>query len=256
MGSDIKVGKPSAIVTGANRGIGFETCRRLAMIGMRVFLACRDSVKGEAAAETLRKEKATTGGSLDVSFVKWDAEDPTSTSKLVADVTGLTSRIDVLVNNAGVMLDKPAKAGGVASALDCSPELFQRTLQINTLAPFVLIQHVLPHMLRQGHGRIVNVSSGMGQLLEMAGGWPAYRMSKTGLNAATRIFAAELSHLGPSAQDVLVNSCCPGWVKTDMGGPSATRTVEQGADTIVWLATLPTGGPSGGFFRDRRPLAW
>jgi len=111
-------------------------------------------------------------------------------------------------------------------------------------------------MLRQGHGRIVNVSSGMGQLSEMAGGWPAYRMSKTALNAATRIFAAELSQLGPPAQDILINSCCPGWVKTDMGGPSATRTVEQGADTIVWLASLPAGGPNGGFFRDRRPLAW
>jgi NAD(P)-dependent dehydrogenase (short-subunit alcohol dehydrogenase family) len=243
-----------AVVTGGNRGIGFETCRRLAIAGMRVFLASRDASKGQAAADILSRERASGGGSLDVTHVLWDAEVPESSSKLVSTVVNAAGRLDVLVNNAGVMLDKPAKAGGVASAQEVTLELISQTFQINTLAPFGLVQQVMPHMLRQGHGRIVNVSSGMGQLSEMAGGWPGYRMSKTALNAATRIFAAELAQFG--AQDILINSCCPGWVKTDMGGPSANRTVEQGTDTIIWLATLPPGGPSGGFFRDRRPLAW
>jgi NAD(P)-dependent dehydrogenase (short-subunit alcohol dehydrogenase family) len=106
-------------------------------------------------------------------------------------------------------------------------------------------------MNRNGYGRIVNVSSGQGQLSDMGVGTPAYRVSKTALNALTRTLAAELKGSG-----ILVNSMCPGWVRTDMGGAGAPRTVEQGADTAVWLATLPDDGPSGGFFRDRRPIPW
>jgi NAD(P)-dependent dehydrogenase (short-subunit alcohol dehydrogenase family) len=119
------------------------------------------------------------------------------------------------------------------------------------MGPFQLIQKLGPMMRKARYGRIVNLSSGMGQLTEMNGGYPAYRVSKTALNALTRIFSEELLESG-----VLVNSACPGWVKTDMGGPNADRSVEEGADTIVWLATLPEGGPTGAFFRDREKIDW
>jgi NAD(P)-dependent dehydrogenase (short-subunit alcohol dehydrogenase family) len=125
------------------------------------------------------------------------------------------------------------------------------TFKTNTLGPLQLIQAVVPHMKARGYGRIVNLSSGAGQLADMGGGFPAYRMSKAALNALTRIAAAEL---GPG--DIKINAMCPGWVKTAMGGPGATRSVEKGAETAVWLATLPADGPTGGFFRDRKPIPW
>jgi NAD(P)-dependent dehydrogenase (short-subunit alcohol dehydrogenase family) len=106
-------------------------------------------------------------------------------------------------------------------------------------------------MRRNGYGRVVNISSGMGQLSDMGGHSPSYRVSKTGLNALTRMLTAELGE-----ENILVNSVCPGWVRTDMGGPNARRSVEQGAETPVWLATLPDDGPRGGFFRDRKPIPW
>ena len=122
-------------------------------------------------------------------------------------------------------------------------------LATNLIGPFLLCQTLIP--LMQGRGRVVNVSSGMGQLSEMGGGFPAYRMSKAGLNALTRIFARELEGTG-----VKVNAVCPGWVRTDMGGAGAARSVEEGVATTVWLATLPDDGPSGGLFRDRKPIPW
>jgi len=114
-----------------------------------------------------------------------------------------------------------------------------------------MIRTFMPLMKKRKYGRIVNVSSGMGQLSEMGGGYPAYRISKAALNALTRIVSEELKGEG-----ILVNSACPGWVRTEMGGPQGQRTPEQGADTIIWLATLPDDGPTGGFFRDRKPIAW
>jgi len=135
--------------------------------------------------------------------------------------------------------------------LDSSPATFRETLETNFFGALLLIQALAPLMRKGGYGRIVNVSSGQGQLADMAAGTPAYRVSKTALNALTRTCAAELSGSG-----ILVNSMCPGWVRSDMGGPSAPRTLAQGADTAVWLATLPADGPSGGFFRDRKPIPW
>lgn len=155
-------------------------------------------------------------------------------------------RCDVLVNNAGVMADPRG-----SRVLDSRPATYRETFETNLLGPLMLIQALVPLMKKGGYGRIVNLSSGQGQLSDMGAGTPAYRISKTALNALTRTCAAELSGGG-----ILVNSVCPGWVKTDMGGPSAPRTVAQGADTAVWLATLPEGGPSGGFFRDRKPIPW
>jgi NAD(P)-dependent dehydrogenase (short-subunit alcohol dehydrogenase family) len=230
-----------AIVTGGNRGLGLETCRQLAVLGFRVVLTSRNPKLGEAAVAALRESGLT------VVAHQLDVTDPLSVERLVADVDAAYDRIDVLVNNAGVAL-RPADDLGT---LQVDIETIRQTLEVNTLAPLRLCQAVVPVMRRGGYGRVVNVSSGMGQLDDMENGWPAYRISKTALSAVTRLVAREVS-----GANVLVNAVCPGWVRTDMGGSSATRSVEEGAAGIVWAATLPDRGPSGSFFRDGRPIPW
>ena len=158
-------------------------------------------------------------------------------------------RIDVLVNNAGIL--KEGFSPEDASVFEAPIDLVMQTFATNTVGPLRLIEAIVPGMRERGYGRVVNLSSGAGQLSDMGSGFPAYRMSKAALNALTRLTAAEL---GPGG--VKINAMCPGWVRTDMGGPNATRTVEKGAETAVWLATLPADGPSGGFFRDRKPIPW
>ncbi len=232
-----------ALITGANRGIGFEILRQLARRGVVTVLASRDLEKGKAAAATLASE------GLDPAVVALDVADGDSVRDGVASVVDLYGRIDVLVNNAGILLEGFTPED--ASVFDAPIERVRETLEVNTIGPLRLIQAVVPRMKTQGYGRIVNLSSGAGQLADMEGGYPAYRMSKAALNALTRITAAEL---GPG--DIKINAMCPGWVKTEMGGPNATRTVEKGAETAVWLATLPDDGPTGGFFRDMKPIAW
>jgi len=230
-----------AVVTGGNRGIGFEICRQLAKVGgMHVVLAARDGKKGETAAQKLRDE------GLDVESHALDVTSEASIRSFTGWLTGGHRRCDILVNNAGVMLDPRG-----SRVLDSKLVTWRDTLETNLIGPLLLAQALVPLMKRNGYGRIVNVSSGQGQLSDMGVGTPAYRVSKTALNALTRTLAAELKGSG-----ILVNSMCPGWVRTDMGGAGAPRTVEQGADTAVWLATLPDDGPSGGFFRDRRPIPW
>jgi len=232
-----------ALVTGANRGIGFEIARELARLGYLVALGSRDAAKGQAAADQLR------GEGIEVPVIELDASDPASCKKAVDDVLSMLGRIDVLVNNAGVFLEKTAT--GESSALDVRPETVMATLRTNLIGPLALIQAVVPAMRKQAYGRIVNLSSGLGQLSEMGGSFAGYRMSKTALNALTRTMAAELSE-----DPIKINAMCSGWVRTDMGGPEATRTVEQGAETAVWLAMLEEDGPTGGFFRDKAPIAW
>ena len=234
----------TALVTGANRGLGFEASRQLARAGYRVLLAARDPGKAEAAAKRLRGEK------LEALALELDVTSDATFAQLKAIGT-----VDALVNNAGVMLesdDNPLAAGLLSrSALDVAPALVRETFETNTLGAYRVIQAVAPGMRERGYGRIVNVSSGLGQLDDMGGGYPAYRVSKTALNALTRIFASELRGTG-----VLVNSVCPGWVKTDMGGPQAKLAPEEGVKTIVWAATLPDDGPTGGFFRALKPIPW
>lgn len=230
-----------AVVTGASRGIGLEICRQLARHGgIRVVLTAREEARASAAARALR------AAGLHVDFHRLDVTREPEIRALSAHLESAYGRCDILVNNAGVLLDPRG-----SRALDSRVQTYLDTLAVNFFGPLLLAQALVPLMRRHGYGRIVNVASGLGQLAEMGSGTPAYRVSKAALNALTRMLAAELSGDG-----ILVNSMCPGWVRTDMGGPNAPRTVEQGADTAVWLATLPEGGPTGGFFRDRKPIAW
>ena len=225
----------TALVTGGNRGIGFEACRQLARAGLRVVLTARDPGRGEEAAEALRDE------GLDVSFEALDVTDGGSVEACARRLSEAATEIDVLVNNAGVY---PTE--GVFSV---DEETFRRALEINTLGPFRTCRAFVPAMVRRGYGRIVNVSSGGGSFGEGIGP-VAYGASKAAQNALTVKVA------GAVRGDVKANAMCPGWVRTDMGGAGAPRSPEQAADTLVWLATLPSDGPNGGFFRDRKPIPW
>lgn len=228
-----------AIVTGGNRGIGLEIGRQLARQGLRVLLAARDRALGERAVGALRNE------GLDVDFHRLDVTDQTSVRRLVKDVADRVGRADVLVNNAAIYVDRSL------SAVEVDLALVRQTMETNFYGPLRLCRLFVPLMQRQGYGRIVNVSSRMGSLHHMGAGALAYRASKTALNALTRVLAADLRET-----NILVNSVDPGWVRSAMGGAHATRSVQEGADTAVWLATLSDDGPTGGFFRDRQPLQW
>jgi NAD(P)-dependent dehydrogenase (short-subunit alcohol dehydrogenase family) len=227
-----------ALVTGANRGIGLEVCRQLAQRGLRVVLTARNERAGQNAAQRLA------GEGLDVAFFPLDVTDPAAAAAARAWVEERYGRLDVLVNNAAVFLDDNV------SVFDVPLMAFSETMAINLYGPLHLCRAFVPGMRQRGYGRVVNVSSEMGQLSTMGGRSAAYSISKTALNALTRVVAAEA---GPA---VKVNAVCPGWVRSDMGGPHASLSLAEGADTIVWLATLPDSGPSGGFFQERRPIAW
>jgi NAD(P)-dependent dehydrogenase (short-subunit alcohol dehydrogenase family) len=225
-----------AVVTGGNRGIGLEVSRQLAAKGLKVVLTARDLGKAREAAMSLPGDAVPFG--LDVT-------DPEGPGRLLEFADRDLGGVDVLVNNAGVFLDRDF--GG----LNLPMQVLRDTLEVNLVGPWQLTEAVVPGMRQRGYGRVVNVSSGMGAMSEMSGGYAAYRVSKGSLNALTRILADELR-----GTNVLVNAACPGWVQTEMGGPRAPRPVAEGADTLVWLATLPDGGPTGAFFRDRRQISW
>jgi NAD(P)-dependent dehydrogenase (short-subunit alcohol dehydrogenase family) len=230
-----------ALVTGANRGIGREVARQLAGRGYEVLLSARDGEQARAAAEELTR---STGGILRP--LTLDVSDPNSIAAAAERVRDEPGRLDVLVNNAGIGSDF-----GV-SGVEPDFAAIQRALDTNFYGAYRLTIELLGLLRESAHPRIVNVSSGMGGVAEMGGWSPGYRVSKAALNAMTRILATELKDAG-----FLVNSACPGFVNTDMGGPmGATKSVEEGAAGIVWLATLPDDGPTGGFFRDRQAVAF
>ena len=228
-----------AVVTGANRGIGFEICRQLARTKVKVILTARDEAKGRAACKELQAK------GLDVAFRQFDVTDHRSITKLTEYIQNEFGGIDILVNNAGIFID------GEKLGINVDRETVRRTMETNAFGPLFLSQALIPSMKGRGYGRIVNVSSGLGQLADMGSGYPSYRMSKSCFSAVTRILADELR-----GTNILVNVVCPGWVRTDMGGKDAERSVEEGANTAVWLALLPDGGPSGRFFRDRKEIPW
>src|SRR5215208_4211810 len=214
-----------ALVSGGNRGIGLEVCRQLAERGYAVIMGSRDEENGRVAAEGL--EWNVIPQQLDVAYAG-------SVDRMAAFLEDAFGRLDILVNNAGISNDEG-----------------QRGVDADLFGAWRLCEMAIPLMRRNGYGRIVNVSTGLAALEDMGGGSPGYRVSKTALNALTRILASELRGSG-----ILVNAVNPGWVQTDMGGSGATRSVEEGAEAVVWAATLPNSGPTGGFFQDRRPVPW
>jgi NAD(P)-dependent dehydrogenase (short-subunit alcohol dehydrogenase family) len=228
-----------ALVTGANRGLGLEIATQLARLDHYVVLTARDGAKAAAAAQQLER------AGLRVGSYPLDVTDDGSVARLAAVVRSELGRADMLINNAGIGFDFGRPAAGADLALVADH------LQTNLLGAWRVTNAVVDLMRANGYGRIVNLSSAMGSMTEMGAGSPGYRISKAGVNALTRMLAAELA-----GTNVLVNAACPGWVRTGMGGPDATRSVAQGADTAVSLATLPDGGPTGGFFRDRTPIAF
>jgi NAD(P)-dependent dehydrogenase (short-subunit alcohol dehydrogenase family) len=230
----------TALVTGANRGIGLEVCRQLAARGLQVVLTARDPGKAEAAARTIRA-----AGAGSVTAAALDVTDEASIRAVAADLAARALHVDVLVNNAAILL------GEDEGMLETPLADLRATFATNVMGAIAVSQAFVPGMIERRYGRIVNVSSQAGQLASMETYAPAYSISKTALNAFTRQLAAETK-----GTDVLVNSACPGWVRTDMGGPGAPRSVEEGADTIIWLATLGVKGPTGGFFSDRRKIEW
>lgn len=229
-----------ALVTGANRGLGFETARQLLAKGLAVVFAGRDVAALGRAHRSLAEhdQRQAVTIQMDVTSI----ESITAARRAVTEQVG---SVDVLVNNAAVLL------GENDDVLSIPADDYRRTFETNLFGVIEVCRAFVPGMARAGYGRIVNVSSGAGQLATMSAYAPAYSISKAAVNAFTRILADTYR-----ADGVLVNAVDPGWVRTDMGGPSASRSPREGADTIVWLATLPDGGPTGGFFRDRRAIEW
>jgi len=230
---------PTALVTGGNRGIGYAICDGLVDRGLPVILGSRDEANGEAAARPLREQ----GGTVRVEPI--DVAEPDSITacaeRLAAD--GVT--VDVLVNNAGIYPEN--------DALNVTLDQFDRAWTVNTRGPWLLVKAFVPGMIDRGYGRVVNMSSGSGSFGEgLDPEHAVYAASKAGLNALTMT----LDDAVPDDADVKANAMCPGWVHTRMGGDEAPRTPEEGADTALWLATLPEDGPSGGFFRDRERIPW
>jgi NAD(P)-dependent dehydrogenase (short-subunit alcohol dehydrogenase family) len=229
---------PVAVVTGANRGIGREVVRVLAEAGFRVVLGSRSLERGEEAAAALG------GARAGIVACALDVADDASVTAAAAWVNDAFGRCDALVNNAAIDYDTDARATTADLAR------VHTALETNLFGAWRTTLALLPLLRRSPHPRVVNVSSGSGSLAEMGAGTPAYSVSKAALNALTRIMAAELR-----SDRVLVNAVCPGWVATDMGGAGG-RPVADGAASVTWAVLLDDDGPSGGFFRDGRPVAW
>ena len=227
--------KRTALVTGGNRGIGFAIAQALAeKFGYRVLIGSRNLTDGKEAAAQLNGE---------VSAVALDLSDKQLLAQQTDTILTTYPLIDVLINNAGIY--------PVGQVLEIDIDTVEEALNVHVIGPWILSQKLLPRMIQAGYGRVVNVSSGGGSFgAGLSPSHAAYGVSKAGLNALTLQLAQSVPRY------IKVNAMCPGWVRTRMGGQSATRSPEQGADTAIWLATLPENGVTGGFFRDRKPIEW
>ncbi|NBC83113.1 MAG: SDR family NAD(P)-dependent oxidoreductase [Bacteroidetes bacterium] len=225
-----------ALVTGANKGLGLEVVKQMYEKGYQVILTSRDKDKGMIALKDLEKPDNVWYHPLDVTSEK-------SVSAVCDYIKNKFGKLDVLVNNAGINYDT------WQNAVNADLSTVKETIETNLIAAWRMAQAVLPFMIEKNYGRIVNVSSGSGAISGMTGGTPGYAVSKAGMNVLTIKLAADLRH-----KNILVNSVCPGWVRTDMGGSNASRSIPEGAKGIVHAATLPDNGPSGGFFRDGRAI--
>ncbi len=223
----------TALVTGGNRGIGFEIVRGLAQKGYKVLLASRDKAAGEEAKEELVG---------DIHVVELDLAKRQTLGDQLTQIEAVMGDIHVLVNNAGILVQ--------GDACDVSLADIHASMQVNLLGPWQLCRQLAPKMAERGYGRIVNLTSGYGAFAEGLEGPAAYSVSKAALNALT----VKLAQSMPTG--VKVNAMCPGWVHTRMGGSEAPRSPQQGAETAIWLASIDEDGPTGGFFRDRQPIQW
>lgn len=227
-----------ALVTGANRGIGFAIAQELLQKGYRVIVTARTEAAGQKVSSQLKAYG-------DMYFHRLDITKDASVEAIKQYVEQEFGRLDILINNAGINFDT------WHSASDADLSEIQATLDTNLMGAWRMDQAFLPVMIKQNYGRIVHVSSGAGAFSDMSGNTPGYSISKAALNALTIHIAADV--LG---KNILVNSVCPGWVRTDMGGSAAPRSPQQGAETVIWAAELPDNGPSGSFFRDKKEIAW
>lgn len=233
--------RPITVITGASRGLGRAAARRLASVeGHLVVAAGRD----REALESLRSHLQLEGHPLECHPL--DVRDADSVAVMADWLAARFGRVDVLINNAGIQVDHYG-----TSVLELPVDTLRTTLETNLYGALRVTQALVPLLRASAAGRIVNLSSGLGQLCEMSAGAPAYRISKTALNVITRVLAAELADT-----PIKVNAVCPGWCRTDLGGSEAPRSAEEGIDSVIWLATLPADGPSGGFFRDRAAIPW
>ncbi|MBS0183952.1 MAG: SDR family NAD(P)-dependent oxidoreductase [Nitrospira sp.] len=226
-----------ALVTGANRGIGLEVARQLAAKQWRVFLSGRSLDSIERAAVSLSASSVTP--------VVLDVTDQESIDRAVKAIAQTVDHLDILVNNAGILDDNDD------SVLNLPVDRLRRMFETNTIGPLLVTQAFVPLLRKSAAARIINITSGVGRLTDMGSAVPAYGISKTALNGVTGKFAAALKSAG-----IAVNAVDPGWVRTEMGGSEAPRSVEQGADTIVWLATEAPQSMTGLFIRDRKPIPW
>lgn len=234
----------TAIVTGANRGVGRGVVKKLAALGYRTILTSRNERKGQQTQAEIKTELGA-GLAGELVYRQLDVTVPESIQRLHDFVVTEYGAADVLVNNAAVLLDQCGRL------LQTPLDTFRATLETNLYGPLLLCQTFLPLMLERNYGRVVNVSSGAGQIGEMLNDMTAYRLSKIALNGLTLMLADSVK-----GTNVLVNAGCPGWVRTEMGSPEAPRSIDEGAESIVWLATLPDSGPHGGFFRDGQQIPW
>ena len=226
----------TVLVTGANRGIGFEVCKELGELGFHIFLSARNAERGNEAVQKLRDLKITT------SFIQMDVSDEVSIKNAAAKFRKLSLPLNVLINNAAILEDTD-------DITKMPTDELRNAINTNSIGAFIVIREFLPFMI--AGSRIINVSSGAGALSDMGSYAPAYSISKTTLNAITRQFAAALR-----GKKIAVNSVCPGWVKTDMGGFGAPRSLKKGAETIIWLATEAPSDKTGLFWRDKKVIDW